>query len=865
MSGSHRERSAANFCYRLRTILRTSLIATCLSATLFATPALLHAQSSAELQQFRFAYKLMQRGETDLAEEAFDQYIDEFPQGDKLGDAMYYRAVLFQHEGKSAEAARVLSRIETTKLVPEGAVNLLKGQVMLDQKWYDDALATLEKVNVAKLKPGAAAAALYLKGRAYRGAGNMQAAAEALRQCANLESKVQVRAMIELSRVLVKLDQTPEAITTLEQSLALNSMEYEAEAARMAGDLSYRIGNYDQAVGFYDLVLKEHQTSDQFGPSVLGMLWSHHAAGRYELVLKKLESTKDLLSEADLGEAYYVAGASSAAADHHEQAVQLLDHALTLVGKGIMEEKVLYRLAVSQFELGWLGEMKTTVAKLKASYKDSDLLTDAMYLIAVAEAEQGDAAAGAAKLTEMIDKGDTNPYYHQAVLRRARLYETNNELDAASADYKRYVQAGSLDNPAVMRAALKYVDLRYQLEDYAEAEAVTQSMLDLRFTDDTTPAMTLEPAIEQEAMFRLMLAQIKLSKLQDAINTLNNLESNHPLHAYRTYGTYYRGLLLMSTGQKTEAIEPLKKASSFETLPTELRTNALRLLGVYYRQLEETDAATQTLASIESLTGKDSLQEDELLFLAEELQDAARQDTNKRERALSYLNLLITSGESDQSQISGGAMARALYMRGQIHQDAGELNEAKDSFAYVIALGKGYDLDAQIDLAVVTAEQGQWEKALSELKDLRSSEASHIAAKSLLESARIWRKIAQQRLLDDQPVSARDARREAEKLLKRMVLLYPYQELNPLPQQGYIELASVVRMLENPDGERELLSEVAEKYPESEYATYAKALLAERLGKLGDAQVFTARIANTSDPYLAARVQLLTGRLGALR
>ena len=706
MSGAGRERMAGALGLRLGGVMRSVLAASCLSAALFVSPVAVHAQSSAELQQFRFAYKLMQRGEIDLAEEAFDQYIDEFPEGDKLGDAMYYRAVLFQHEGKSADAARMLSRIESTKLVPEGAVNLLKGQVMLEQKWFDDALTTLEKVDVAKLKPGAAAAALYLKGQAYRGAGNLQAAAGALRECAAMESKVQVRAMIELSRVLVKLDQSGEAIEVLEKSLALNSMEYEADAARMAGDLSYRIGNYDQAVGFYDLVLKEHQTSDQFGPSVLGMLWSHHAAGRYELVLKKLEVTKGLLNDADLGEAYYVAGASSAAADHHEQAVQLLGHALSLVGKGIMEEKVLYRLSVSQFELGWLGEMKQTVAKLKASYKDSDLLTDAMYLIAVAEAEQGDASAGAAKLTEMIEKGESNPYYHQAVLRRARLYEKNNEFDAASADYKRYVQAGNLDNPAVMRAALKYVDLRYHLGDYEEAAAVTRSMLDLRFADENHDAMTLEPAIEQEAMFRLMLAQIKLGKLEGAVETLNDLESNHPLHAYRVYGTYYRGLLMMSSGQKAEAIEPLQKAAGFETLPTELRINALRLLGVYYRQLEENGASAEALASIESLSGKESLQEDELIFLAELLQDAAREDIEKRERALDYLDLLIAAGEKNQEAVSGGAMARALYMRGQMQQNAGDLDAAKESYGYVIALGKGYDLDAQIDMAVVIAEAG---------------------------------------------------------------------------------------------------------------------------------------------------------------
>ncbi|MFK7790679.1 MAG: hypothetical protein AB8C95_14450, partial [Phycisphaeraceae bacterium] len=52
------------------------------------------AQSDAEHQQFLFAYKLLQRGEVADAASEFDEYLGKFPNGAKLGDAQYYRALL---------------------------------------------------------------------------------------------------------------------------------------------------------------------------------------------------------------------------------------------------------------------------------------------------------------------------------------------------------------------------------------------------------------------------------------------------------------------------------------------------------------------------------------------------------------------------------------------------------------------------------------------------------------------------------------------------------------------------------------------------------------------------------------------------
>ncbi|WP_432797727.1 tetratricopeptide repeat protein [Poriferisphaera sp. WC338] len=831
-----------------------------LCASLFITAIPTIAQTNAEHQQFLFAYRLMQRGEADLATEAFEQYLDQFPEGDKRGDAMYYQAVLLQHAGRSDQAAALLSKVTSTKLVPASALNLMRGQVNLDEKRYDAALEHLEKINEAKLSKNGVAVAKFLKGRAYRGAGNLEAAAKHLREAGVHPGKVQPQALLELSRVLLKLDKTQDAINSVKQCLALNNNATEAEAARLGGDLSYQLGDYAQAIQFYERVIRAHQTNEHFQPSVLGMMWSHHAAGRYEIVFKKLEENAEVLQEEQLGEAFYIAGASAAAADHHELAVQLLEDALKRATSGTLREKMLYRLAVSQFEMGWIFEMKQTVKKLETEIPQSELLADAQFLIAVAEAEQGDASIGAAKLTEMINKGVDHPYYKQAVLRRARLYEKNGKFEAAAKDYQRYVEIGNLDNPAVVGAALKYLDLNLKLGEYKEVEAVTKLML------ETTG---LEAGAEQEARFRLMLSLIRQNRHEEALRELDTLDEKFPLHGHRTVATYYRGLLLMSLEQDQLATEALNKAAGFETLPLELRVNALRLLGIQHRQNKAFDDALAVIRNLEGLVGASELKEDELLWLSNYFAEQHLDD-----QAVRYLLVLTalppSEPQGDNTETgtakpaitySDSARAQGLYMLGQIYRREGELEQARTALAEVFALGKGFDLESRIEMALLSADEGRFEQALAELSDLRSSEASEIAARALLESARIHRRIAQRRLLEADQTGATESREASMKLLKRLVLLYPYRELEPLPQKGYLELASVLRVMGQDNDSREAVMEMIEHYPEGDYTLYAKALLAEQMKKLGDARALTNKLDQISDPYLVGKLKLLVGRL----
>ena len=93
---------------------------------LFAAPAA--AQSDAAHQQFLFAYKLLQRGDDRLAAAGFDEYLGDFPQDDKRGDAHSARNVLGIDVTTTDVAFLVndteVARLPRTELDAEGIVGL---------------------------------------------------------------------------------------------------------------------------------------------------------------------------------------------------------------------------------------------------------------------------------------------------------------------------------------------------------------------------------------------------------------------------------------------------------------------------------------------------------------------------------------------------------------------------------------------------------------------------------------------------------------------------------------------------------------------------------------------------------------------
>ncbi|MEX0653593.1 MAG: tetratricopeptide repeat protein [Phycisphaeraceae bacterium] len=820
----------------------------------FAAPAL--AQSSAAHEQFLFAYKLLQRDETDLAADAFDDYLGNFPQDEKRGDGLYYRALLHRQAGENREAAERLKDVPATQIVPGYAVELLRGQVLTDLGEHEQALAALERIDGDDLEPAVRTSWRYLRGRAYRGAGNLPAAQEQFTAAAEADSPLRAKAMIDLARVQVLRDHEDEALETLRQAIDVARGDDAAEAARLAGDLSDRQGEHTQAAQYYDRVIAGHQDSSHFGPAVVGALWAHHAAGRYRMVIETFNELHDLLPAEQRVTARYLAGAAYHELGDHEAAARWLEQVAYGAGRHDHLEPALFRLAVSQQRLGKTDELRRAVDALREQFPESPRLVDAAYLLAVVEAEAGEVARGAARLTELIDQGPEHPYHRPAILRRARLLEAHDQPGPAADDFGRFVQASweaDDDSETVQQAALRWIDLLHRLNRHEQAEAAAAKLLEREGIAATT---------EQEALYRRALAQVRLGQAEPALASLDRLAERHPLHAFASPARYYRGLLLTSLGRADEATEALRAAADDDELARPLRANALRLVSLSEREQGEPEQARRTLKRLEQIVGRDRLNERERLWLG---RDAV--DHGEPQDALAYLAPLLPADDTGEAPAGSSpeVRAEAAYLAGRAHRRLGQADRAIHLLGYVVAMGRGHDQQARLERARALADAGRLDAAINEYAGVTRASDTDLTVQALYEVAMVHRRLAEQRRRRDDQAGVAEANDHARRNLKRITLLYAFKELDPLPQLAHLELAEIAREAGDTDAAAGELNELLEKYSDGPPARLARALLAHDEGRSDDARRLLEELRNTGDALdvrLADRIEHWRTRIG---
>lgn len=803
------------------------------------------AASTAAHQQFVFAYRLLQRGEDKLSIEAFDEYLSRFPGDEKRGDGLYYRALLARRANSNVQAIKFLEGAPTTKHVPDHAVLLLTGQVYTDLGQFDRAIAALEKISVDKLKPDVQASVFYLRAQSYRGLKNLPAAVGQLNEVIKIDSELKGKALLDLGRVLSLLEKNDEAIAALEQCIATNDPAVGAEAARLAGDLSFQAAKFDKAMEFYRIVATRFTSSDHLSPAVVGMLWAQFQLKQYGQALETFERHNKVLTSEDRVTAWYLAGASQQELGRHDQAIAMFGAILAAAAGSPLEDKVLFRFASSQFEAGQYEGMTQTIAKLRRSYPESPRLADAGFLMASAALKQGDMTTAAARLTAIVDAGDSHPYFTQALLQRARLYESIKQLPPAADDYQRYVQVYSeakdqikLGEQTVRQAALRLVDVNYQLGRNDQAVTAARQLLDRK---------DLTPQDESEGMYRLALSQVKLRQLEPAHQTITGLLAKHPQNRYRADALYYRGLLGFSLKKQDEAVKDLQEAAGSDQLASPLKINAYRLVAMRQRELDQKPAAAATLAVLEKMVGISGLNTQEQIWIAR--YQVEQKDPRK---ALIYLKPVLEGNASAPRPVRAEALMVAAAALRDLKDNAGAITALRE----VVAMGgQTHGLTARLELARTLALDGQNEEAIGEFNGLFSVEETLVAASALFDAGTLHRKIVQQRLLGSDAAGADQQREEARKAFKRLVLLYSFPEVSPLPELSLINLAEIAEENQNIETARAEIKELQDKYPDGPYGAYAKAVAARLDNQVQVARTLLTRLAEQKlDERLAERV-----------
>ncbi len=754
-----------------------------------------HAQSSLADQQFVFAYRLLQRGETQPAIDAFADFVVRFPNDERLGDANYFQALLTRKANLNEQALPYLSPTPKTKLVPAHAVMLLRGQILVELGQFDRAIADLEKIDPQSLSPAIQASTFSLRGMAYRGTNNLVAAAEAFTQAAAIDSPMRARALLDLGRTETALKKNQQAVAHLDQAINLATHKPASSAgqsiipaaALLAGDLAMQQRQPDKAMTYYQQVITGFASSPQFPAAAMGAMWAARSANQPKRVVQLHELFAAQLPRDRQVETTYLVGAAHTALGHHEKALAVLQPQQNATGP--MHDQLLYQLALVQQQNQQLLAMRTTLQQLVEQYPASTLRDDARFLLATAD-EKTDPVRAIAQLTELIDQTPAHPYRVAMLYRRARLFVAQNKSQAAADDFAAVLDQTSDPKTSPLPASLRHdsgqqlMNLLLRLGDATRADAVARTLLN----EPNLPVL-----VEQETMFRLALAQIRQDKPADAAATLDQLAKKHPANRHSADAAYYRALLAIRLDEP-DAANALRQSASAPNLSDAMRLNALRVASVRFQERGDNRDAASTLDELVRRVGMDQLTHDERLWLAQYKLDQQQPDA-----ALSLASPLLTDHPSALQPD-----AQTLYIVGSSEALIGNTDQAIEHLRHAIALDQGFATLAQQQLARALRDAKRDDEALAEYASLASNRQAAVAATALFDAALLHRQRAAHHLQQgDRPAVKRELS-EAQGLLKRLIVLYPQ---TPESYESAIELAEI----EDAGDAENVLRELVEK------------------------------------------------------
>ncbi|MGB0767921.1 MAG: tetratricopeptide repeat protein, partial [Phycisphaeraceae bacterium] len=446
-----------------------------------------------------------------------------------------------------------------------------------------------------------------------------------------------------------------------------------------------------------------------------------------------------------------------------------------------------------------------------------------------ADAEAGEVQRGAARLTQFIERGSASPYYQQALLRRAHLYETHGELAPAADDYRAYLDSVETPNATSLQAGFRLMELLGALAKHDQIVALATGVLQLR------DAALRTPEVEQEALYRLAVAQRFSGDLDKALQTHGRLTRDHPINPYRAESILEQGLIRMTQGDHDRGVPLLLDAIEREGLAKPSKLSAARIVAQHYADTGRDRSAYEMRARMQ----QDFADRDQILTADESVWMAAYLlDQGKSERAEGF-----AAGAWD-----GAVKERAMLLTGRAQRMNGKLDEAMQTLTEVRAISERFSVDAWLEIALVYRDQDKYEEALRELSALQDPDRGHrIASRALYEAGQIQRWLYNSAAGRGDAGAAEAHRKAAREHFKKLWLLYPDRAGENLAKRGYLELARLLHDTDDALGEIKTLNELTTAYPDSPYATLAKAILALRANRLERADSYLRQTIEQAD------------------
>lgn len=783
--------------------------------------------------QFTLAYRLLQRGEKALATEAFEKFLKTHPTDRRIADTHYHLALLDRQAGRIKPALEHLKLVKDPLYVTPEAMDILHGQVLLEDGQSAPAVAILEKVDPKKIKDQEARASRdYLLGVGYANLNNAQAAVASFDRASEAESGVRAAALFQLGKLRASLNQTNAAIEAL-GAAAKASPEIAPSALSLAASLAYQQGQFDLAADQYQQIIRKHQSSDQFKPAIIGRLRALLAAGKTDALLAEHAAAVPLLAAQDRAEADYLQAAALVRMGKHKEASDAFDRFFAVSRKpDSLYGEALYLHAVCRYQLGHHDDVERLADAFVAQLPDHARLPELRFLHAQNAIKLGKNPAAIERLKSLMDHPNPD-MASRAMLQRAALYEAIGRPAEATADYIIFSTRWP-SHASAIDARRRAIDLAFSAANYPRVLEWSQSLLE----------RTDLPAAQASAVrLKLALCHIKMADTQKAEAELDKILAGKPDETLQAMAKYYKGLLMAARISATPATAT-PGGTAFDPKQIKIVTDLLQGAMAGPLPASQKIEALHVVARLYRLSGQDA----QALEIFQQLSAAKDPKTFDTPTALWIGQLWLQKGQADSAlpwftEVAGRAastpaeQAEALLRMGQTHQLAARHAPAIACFQKSLSISSGFSEAARLGLAQCLRDSGKNEESLDQFDELVNVRSSRIAATALLESGMLQRKLAAVSTAAGDGAAAERRLTDARRRLNRVDILYNLTQLQPIPQRALIELALASSQAGQADLARQYLDKVIRQHAASPWAPVAEA---ERLALGGKEEAIAA-------------------------
>jgi TolA-binding protein len=664
-------------------------------------------------EQYRWGEGYYIRGQYAQAADKFKDVVRNFPTFDKRDKACFFWAESHRRNNELEKALSVfmalLKNFPQSQYSHRGTV--IMGSILLDKSRNDEALKVLRAADKMNLSADIREEVNYFLGMALNRLGASEDAMNAFRKLpATFDSEHQYRpyAVLNAAYLLRNLGRVGEARTSFTvmaegENVSKNVRE---EAIFQLGDIAFVAEDYEEAVRWFDRLLKEFPEGTYAKRARLNYAWSLHNNEKFQDLVNLM---KDAPAEELTVDMHYLLGSASKQLSMYQVA---LDHMLVILNEhpkskfaaysqfNVLEchyrlkqyEETIqqarsyvekfpghqhapdasYFLAQSLYQLNRLDEAAAAFEKLIANYaKGWDYKEDALFLLAEVYEKSGDPSKGAATLRQVLDLEGAK-YAERALLMAAEAELRASNPKQAIADYQAFIDRFG-NSEQLAGAIINMAEIETRQEEYEKAIALLEQFLGKFEGHHFVP----------RAHYMRGSLNYGLSKFEDAIRDLRKA-SEFPGFPERDYARLVMAYALWELSQdkkdgetEKESLDLFAELLSADGVKADFVPEILVVIGERYIQLNDYASARRCYAllaenehAITKLHGKLGLAK--IAFSQQEWQQArelffevrkdAGEDLELRGEALSYLGeTLRMLGKDDDVRLEE---ARVIFDSG---------------------------------------------------------------------------------------------------------------------------------------------------------------------------------------------------------